>query len=31
LFFHGHQHIYQETMVGATRVIGVYGHRIFDL
>jgi Icc-related predicted phosphoesterase len=31
LFFHGHQHINQETMVGVTQVIGVYGHRIFEL
>jgi Icc-related predicted phosphoesterase len=27
LFLHGHQHVGAETMIGPTRVIGVYGHR----
>ena len=31
LFFHGHQHVNQETMIGTTRVIGVYGHRILEI
>ena len=31
LFFHGHQHIDRETMVGATRLIAVYGHRLIEL
>lgn len=31
LFFHGHQHIDRETVIGATRVIGVYGHRILEI
>ena len=31
LFFHGHQHISQETQIGKTRVIGVYGQQRFDL
>jgi Icc-related predicted phosphoesterase len=31
LFFHGHQHINQETRVGGTRVIGVYGQQRFDI
>jgi Icc-related predicted phosphoesterase len=26
-FFHGHQHSNTETIVGATRVVGTYGHR----
>ncbi|MCG3147230.1 MAG: hypothetical protein PCFJNLEI_00668 [Verrucomicrobiae bacterium] len=29
-FFHGHQHINQETIVGITRVIGVYGRGILE-
>ena len=31
LFFHGHQHINQETKIGETRVIGVYGQKRFDI
>ena len=31
LFFHGHQHISQETRIGETRVIGVYGRQTFDI
>ena len=31
LFIHGHQHINQETVVGRTRVVGIYGVRTFDL
>jgi len=31
LFFHGHQHISQETRIGETRVIGVYGQKTFDI
>lgn len=31
LFIHGHQHIDQETRIGETRVIGVYGHRSLDI
>ena len=31
LFFHGHQHVSQETRVGETRVIGVYGQQAFDI
>lgn len=31
LFFHGHQHIGQETLIGKTRVIGVYGQQRFDI
>ena len=27
VLFHGHQHLNQETVVGATRVIGIYGFR----
>jgi Icc-related predicted phosphoesterase len=30
-FFHGHQHINQETLVGNTRVIGVFGQQRFDV
>jgi Icc-related predicted phosphoesterase len=30
-FFHGHQHVSQETRVGETRVIGVYGQKTFDI
>jgi len=29
--FHGHQHVNQETHVGNTRVIGVYGHRLIEI
>lgn len=31
IFFHGHQHIYQETQIEETRVIGVYGQRAFEI
>jgi uncharacterized protein len=31
LFFHGHQHISQETRIGKTRVIGVYGQQRFEV
>ena len=31
LFLHGHQHINQETLVGRTRVVGIYGVSMFDL
>jgi Icc-related predicted phosphoesterase len=31
LFLHGHQHIKQETAVGGTRVIGVYGQRRLEI
>ena len=31
LFFHGHQHVSQETQIGKTRVIGVYGQQRFDI
>ena len=31
VLLHGHQHVNRETMAGATRIIGVYGHRILDL
>jgi len=31
LFLHGHQHVNQETLVGATRVIGVHGQRTIEL
>ena len=29
-FIHGHQHINQETWIGQTRVIGVYGQQRFE-
>lgn len=29
--FHGHQHLNKETIVGNTKVIGIYGGWIFDL
>ena|ERR1017187_6457867 len=29
--FHGHQHINKESTMGQTRVVGVYGHRLFEL
>lgn len=28
---HGHQHVNKETQVGATTVIGVYGHRMLEI
>lgn len=31
LLIHGHQHINIETVVGETKVIGVYGHRIIEI
>ncbi len=31
LFLHGHQHINQETFVGKTRVVGVYGYLWMEL
>ncbi len=31
LLIHGHQHVSQETQVGGTRIIGVYGNRLIDL
>ena len=31
LFLHGHQHVNQETLVGTTRVLGVYGHKWIEL
>jgi len=30
LLLHGHQHVNRETVIGATRVIGVYGHRLIE-
>ena len=30
-FLHGHQHVDQETQIGDTRVIGVYGQRWLTL
>ena len=30
-FLHGHQHVNRETVIGSTRVIGVYGHRLMEL
>jgi Icc-related predicted phosphoesterase len=30
-FFHGHQHICQETLIGQTRVIGVFGKQKFEV
>jgi hypothetical protein len=30
-FFHGHQHINQQTQVGKTRVIGIYGLQKFEI
>jgi len=29
--FHGHQHVNRETVIGSSRVIGVYGHRLMEL
>lgn len=31
VLFHGHQHINIETLLGKSRIIGVYGHRYIDL
>lgn len=31
LMVHGHQHIDRETLVGSTRVVGVYGHKLVDV
>jgi len=31
LFLHGHQHVNQETLVGSTRVVGIYGHKRIEL
>ena len=31
VMIHGHQHVNSETVVGGTRVIGVYGHRIVEI
>jgi Icc-related predicted phosphoesterase len=31
LLLHGHQHVNQETNLGGTRIVGVYGHRIVEL
>ena len=31
LFFHGHQHINAETLVGTTRVVGTIGHRYLTI
>jgi predicted phosphodiesterase len=31
LFLHGHQHVNQETLVGRTHVVGIYGVRTFHL
>lgn len=31
VLIHGHQHINKESTVGETRVVGVYGHRVFEL
>lgn len=30
-FFHGHQHRNIETVIGNTKVIGTYGHRVIDI
>jgi Icc-related predicted phosphoesterase len=30
LFIHGHQHVNQETQLGSTRIIGVYGQMRLD-
>ena len=27
VFFHGHQHVQQESCVGRTRIVGTYGYR----
>lgn len=31
VFFHGHQHISKETVIGKTRVIGVFGQNRFEI
>lgn len=31
LLLHGHQHVNQETSLGGTQIVGVYGHRIVEL
>lgn len=31
LLLHGHQHVNQETSLGGTRIVGVYGHRMVEL
>jgi Icc-related predicted phosphoesterase len=31
LFLHGHQHINQETQIGKTKVIGIYGQKKLEL
>jgi Icc-related predicted phosphoesterase len=31
VFIHGHQHIDRETLLGTTRIIGVYGQRRLDI
>lgn len=31
LFLHGHQHVNLETLVGRTRVVGIYGVRTFNI
>jgi len=31
LFLHGHQHLDIESLVGSTRVIGTFGHRLLEL
>jgi uncharacterized protein len=31
LFIHGHQHVDQETLLGTTRVLGVYGQKRLDI
>ncbi len=31
LLIHGHQHVNIETVIGETRVIGVYGHRMIEM
>lgn len=31
LLIHGHQHVNRETVIGNTRIIGVYGHTILEI
>ena len=31
ILFHGHQHVNRETVIGSTRVIGVYGQKVLEL
>jgi Icc-related predicted phosphoesterase len=31
LLIHGHQHVNKETLVGQTRVVGVYGHKVIEV